>query len=238
MLEKDEGKGRLVDLASLVDEEHRDRREELLRSESLDEADEEVDTTVTRDVRRRVGEGSQEVLKLSEETFATRSALLHRLNESRDDVVQGLVHDAKTIGVVALEDVGAHKGEDGDDVVDELVGYEGTELGEKQEGLVVGLGVDGGWKKRQSQQVRGMRCGRQRRTAHEVQHRSHPDRIRRDAALRLDVFDNPRKSAEEELTGVADVRRARATREVDECREKVEETKEETVRSLYAGKLD
>ena len=43
-----------------------------------------------------------------------------------------LLYDSKTVGIVALEHVGAHKGEDGHDVVHELIGHQRTELRKEQ----------------------------------------------------------------------------------------------------------
>jgi hypothetical protein len=143
VLEEDQRKRRLVDLPSLVDEKHRNGRKELLRSKRLNETNEEVDAAMAGNMRCRIGESTKEILELSKETFATGGALLHGLDEGGNDVVEGLVNDSEAVGVVALENVGAHEGEDGDDVVHELVGDERTELSEEEEGLVVGLGVDG-----------------------------------------------------------------------------------------------
>lgn len=52
-----------------------------------------------------------------------------------------LLDNPKAVSIIALQNVGAHESEDGHDVVHELIGDERTELGEKEESLVVGLRV-------------------------------------------------------------------------------------------------
>ena len=217
--ERERQGGRLARLvARLVDEEHGDGRQELLGAERLDEAREQVDAAVARDVRRRVGKGAQELAQLGEEAVAAVGRPLHRLDERRDDVVERLVDHAQRVGVVALQNVGAHEGEDGHDVVDELVGDEGPELRQEEERLRVRLRVD--------------------RRPHEVEDGRHPDRVARDARRRLDVLDDARERAEDELARVRHVGLAGRRRQLDERREEVEQAEEEAVRRRDRRKLD
>lgn len=50
--------------------------------------------------------------------------------------------NTQAVSIVALEDVGTHERKDRHDVVHELIGNERTKLGEEEESLVGGLGVD------------------------------------------------------------------------------------------------
>lgn len=210
----DEGEGQRggfgCRLARLVNEEHRHGGQELLRAEGLDEANKEVDATVPRDVIGGVGERAQELLELGEEALAPARIPLHRLDECRDDVAERLVDDAEAVGVVALEDVGAHEGENRHDVVDQLVRDERAELSEQEERLVVGLRVD--------------------RRPHKVDDGRHADRVARDAARRLDILDDAGKGAEDQLARVRDVDLPGSRREVDEAGEEVKQAEDETMR--------
>ena len=59
-----------------------------------------------------------------------------RADERGDDALDGLVDDAAAEGVVALEHVGAHEGENGHDILDHLLRQERGELRNEQQRLV------------------------------------------------------------------------------------------------------
>lgn len=205
-------------LALLVDQEHDNGGQELLRPKGFDETHKEVDATVTRDVRRGIGERPQKLLELLEEGVATAGSLLRRLDERGNDAVERLVDHTQAVGVVALQDIRSHEREDGHDVVHKLVGNEGSELGEEQKRLVVRLRVDRG--------------------PHKVENRRHADRVAGDAGLGRDLVNDARKRREDELTRVRDIGLARSGREVDQRGEDLEEVEEQGMRSCDVGNID
>lgn len=111
--------------------------------------------TVSGNVRGSVGEDAEEVAEILDECLAASRRDLHRLDERRDNALERLAGSAssqdgsrtypldnsETVGVVALQHVCAHEGEDRHHVVHELVGHERAQLRKEQQGLVRRLGI-------------------------------------------------------------------------------------------------
>jgi hypothetical protein len=169
ILQKSDGERALVEsFAGSLDKKHRDGRKEVASTESLDETDEEadkgqddssqfkaevqrenigelgdsLDSTVTRHVDSRVGKRSEKFPQVDDQAFSASSRLLKSLDEWRNNLLESLIDNTQTVGVVPLENVGTHEGEDRHDVLDELIGNERTQLSEKEKRLVVGLRIN------------------------------------------------------------------------------------------------
>ena len=74
--------------------------------------------------------------RTQDERVAVLGALLHTLDERGKDALERLFDDPEAVSVVPLEYIRTHEGEDGHDVVYELVGHERAELREEEERLV------------------------------------------------------------------------------------------------------
>lgn len=64
-------------------------------------------------------------------SVCSKSRVNRRTGSYRERKVPHLFNNAQAVRVIPLKDVGAHEREDRHDVVHELVGYEGTKLGEE-----------------------------------------------------------------------------------------------------------
>lgn len=103
------------------------------------EGRDEPETRASREVEERLVDLTRAGTMLSRVCRTSKSA--RSPAEARERV--HLLDNAKTVSIVALQHVGAHEGEDGHNVVHELIGNQRSELRKKEQSLVVGLRVLG-----------------------------------------------------------------------------------------------
>lgn len=125
----------------LIDKKTCDRCQEVFRTKHLDEANEEAVSAMARNVIRRVCKDAENVCKVADDLLLRVRTPAMVLDQSRHDAFDGLVDDTGAVSIVPLKYVRAHEGEDGHDVLDDLLGHKGDKVGDETESLVRRLRV-------------------------------------------------------------------------------------------------